>query len=970
MHGQAKNGAGDIQSPSRQSDKLQVSAITNVSTDEKRNDVRDNGISMDTTQESAQTPQESKTKLPFSHAEERSKPPVKKRVSEEISEDTNERQENANKRRRTLEISRTTTPDTVRDQDLYAQQLLLKGNGYPLWDPQPKRHFGDPSAPAGVAIGDVGIITADGGFDFLFNVCVPADHPINPRDLPSAFSPLSPQLSHTDICEFQEYAPGEYLASASVERVPSNNGLAFECSGSEGAILILPDGAYHRDLVHSAFARFRDYGLRNAQAWYRYISKTYGNIENGDLHLVTGFDRAPSCGLAVYKNSGTQKSLLSFQGSLGSEHWEPSADGNYAKSKFVEKAREKSVAGIRSGRSESLCLFVRTFTITVGESVWEDICSGISEKPFSGLDATIPLGSACNFKVSGLPHSLRNIPSKNINEQLLRKMSTALVAITHDRDWYTVLQKGHENFSNIATLSQQIYDSNKICEEKNAVFFEWKKESTPIKRESSPALVVDTEITVEKSRHLSEMSLSKNNSVSEHALVLHKLAYSLLAASRGLKDQRPTDSVKFMDEAIKNLVEVLRLRSRIDPERPASLHLFATTIWTRYQLWGRRDDVDLAIRYYSDALALRSQECGYLSDLATALWTRYNLSRHSKDLEESIAHYRTAVSRRAKNHPGLPLLLGNLATALWTRYTQFKQPADMESAIAYLRNASLSYPHPCDSRALSNLGNILLARFDRDNHDGDLEEAIAVYRSALEKTSASSHTRSEFHSNLADSIYRRYELTGQSKDLHEAIKLYSELLALPPPRHRDRITSLIILAESLEARYKRFRKPEDQEKAYGYYRSALEICSSREPRRLNLLEILSAADLAHFRETGRVAALDAAVRYSREALSLQTPDGSARYKSLMTTLVVCLKARYEKLRRGEDKEEAKVYEREMRRSLRPSYTSARDPGRPQMLVTSGVPTGGATGFTGGETAHAGHGTYPRGIHWQKPALST
>ena len=316
----------------------------------------------------------------------------------------------------------------MRDQDLYAQQLLLKGNGYPLWDPQPKRHFGDPSSPAGVAIGDVGIITTNGGFDFLFNVCVPPDHPINPRDLPNSFSPLSPQLSHTDICEFQEYAPGEYLASDSVERVSSikyrlnqlvrllrvsnswfASGLAFDCSGSEGAILILPDGAYHRDLIHSAFARFRDYASRNARDWYRYITKTYGNIKNGDLHLVTGFDRAPSCGLAVYKNSGTQKSLLNFQGSLGSEHWDYSAGANYVKSKFVEKAKEPSVAGIRSGRSESLCLFVRTFTITVGESVWNDIHSGISERAFSGLEATPPLGSssdAYHFKVSGLPLSL------------------------------------------------------------------------------------------------------------------------------------------------------------------------------------------------------------------------------------------------------------------------------------------------------------------------------------------------------------------------------------------------------------------------------------------------------------------------------------------------------------------------------------------------------------------------------------
>ena len=35
----------------------------------------------------------------------------------------------------------------MRDQDLYAKQLLLKGNEYLLWDPQPQWHFIHPSAP-------------------------------------------------------------------------------------------------------------------------------------------------------------------------------------------------------------------------------------------------------------------------------------------------------------------------------------------------------------------------------------------------------------------------------------------------------------------------------------------------------------------------------------------------------------------------------------------------------------------------------------------------------------------------------------------------------------------------------------------------------------------------------------------------------------------------------------------------------
>lgn len=65
--------------------------------------------------------------------------------------------------------------------------MLTQLHGFPLWSPQP-----DPSLPAeyretGVKIGDVGIITLDGGFDFLFNIWLPSDHPINPNNSPEDF---------------------------------------------------------------------------------------------------------------------------------------------------------------------------------------------------------------------------------------------------------------------------------------------------------------------------------------------------------------------------------------------------------------------------------------------------------------------------------------------------------------------------------------------------------------------------------------------------------------------------------------------------------------------------------------------------------------------------------------------------------------------------------------------------------------
>lgn len=73
-----------------------------------------------------------------------------------------------------------------------------------------------PYRAQGVRVGDVGIFTENGGFDFLFNICVPRDDPINPRNLPENFTPISPPVDQTDIRKFAEFSPGSYLASSSV----------------------------------------------------------------------------------------------------------------------------------------------------------------------------------------------------------------------------------------------------------------------------------------------------------------------------------------------------------------------------------------------------------------------------------------------------------------------------------------------------------------------------------------------------------------------------------------------------------------------------------------------------------------------------------------------------------------------------------------------------------------------------------
>ena len=99
---------------------------------------------------------------------------------------------------------------------IYERHMYLQKRGVPLWIPQPNMRLSRSYRRQGVSIGDVGIFTADGGFDFLFNVCLPAGHPNNPNELPEGFSCLV--LRPADVSEFYAHSPHSYLASPSVKK--------------------------------------------------------------------------------------------------------------------------------------------------------------------------------------------------------------------------------------------------------------------------------------------------------------------------------------------------------------------------------------------------------------------------------------------------------------------------------------------------------------------------------------------------------------------------------------------------------------------------------------------------------------------------------------------------------------------------------------------------------------------------------
>ncbi len=64
-------------------------------------------------------------------------------------------------------------------------------------DPESDYNLPDVYRDKGVSVGDLGILTDDGGFDFLFNVCAEADDPVNQSHVPPQFQPLRISSSHS-----------------------------------------------------------------------------------------------------------------------------------------------------------------------------------------------------------------------------------------------------------------------------------------------------------------------------------------------------------------------------------------------------------------------------------------------------------------------------------------------------------------------------------------------------------------------------------------------------------------------------------------------------------------------------------------------------------------------------------------------------------------------------------------------------
>ncbi|KAJ7469879.1 hypothetical protein B0H11DRAFT_1684476, partial [Mycena galericulata] len=186
------------------------------------------------------------------------------------------------------------------DSRLYSRLLLPKGHGYPLFHPQPFDDLPLESRRTGTEIGDVGIVTSDGSFDVLFNICRTADDPMNRFGVPRDFEQIP--LGPGDIAPRAQYhRPGSHVSNTQIRKRRLDVNADISMASKEAAVLLLPDGASRTDLRR--LKRFRDYAMKHAQRWYEFVNGDLERmVESGDLYLVTGVDKTSSWSLAALEN--------------------------------------------------------------------------------------------------------------------------------------------------------------------------------------------------------------------------------------------------------------------------------------------------------------------------------------------------------------------------------------------------------------------------------------------------------------------------------------------------------------------------------------------------------------------------------------------------------------------------------------------------------------------------------------------
>uniref|UniRef100_A0A0W0F4N9 Uncharacterized protein n=1 Tax=Moniliophthora roreri TaxID=221103 RepID=A0A0W0F4N9_MONRR len=392
----------------------------------------------------------------------------------------------------------------VYESQTYARLLFPLRHGYALWIPEPNELLPLQYRETGVRIGDVGLITEDGGFDYIFNICASADDPINQMNgVPDDFEQLRWNASQAfqvsdrfragvPICS--SGATQWEIGAEGVVAVPGfpigvGGGIGVRFSREQGAVLMPTTGAHRIDCRdRDAFLR---YAGKHGVRWYQFVNgKLSRGAENGSLYLITGMDKSASWETALVNNTSKSQScsLVFMTGGLGGE-------GRLKLSRSsVLQASVTSRCSTNSLGLENQTLFVRGFRLSVRDTTRrlfmktssprirvDSTYNASSKDIFSEKGGGVPYGrsstssSGSSTRVSrnssegssdndvqsenhrdrnGLSEKANDVGAQEALPWLQRPESTLVV--THDDDWMSILTDEDTDIPDESNLLQRI----------------------------------------------------------------------------------------------------------------------------------------------------------------------------------------------------------------------------------------------------------------------------------------------------------------------------------------------------------------------------------------------------------------------------------------------------------------------------------------------------------------------------------
>ncbi|KAF7971102.1 hypothetical protein HWV62_22102 [Athelia sp. TMB] len=338
---------------------------------------------------------------------------------------------------------------------LYAQQLLPEKFGYPLYHPEPLEGSRPGHHKRGTNIGDVGVITTEGSFKFVFNIFIPkSDIGINHFGVPDGFHPLTME-EHAIERISNKHAEGSEFVGCTEDGVSTGSGRnghdpsvpapmnGFNAPLYSGVSLVLPDGASGEDYRHSA--TICNYIMANALAWHRFINSKIpsgGEMPGSSFYVVTGCDKT-SAWLITTKGDPQNRTATSITTFMRrNTPFEPSAGAT---------------------RPPNHRVFIRGFRVMVREPKRKNIRKVTTFWKRGGAQRE-------ELETRLDPQNTYQHPVDIINKHLLHKVPEAQFAVSHECDWWPLTQDG--TLASEADIIDRLFNHHSLSMTPTGVFLE------------------------------------------------------------------------------------------------------------------------------------------------------------------------------------------------------------------------------------------------------------------------------------------------------------------------------------------------------------------------------------------------------------------------------------------------------------------------------------------------------------------